>query len=138
MTLFDECLNTIHTIKDFDERIMELKAIAYSPRSQALNGMPRGGGVNAIEQYIVKIDKLEKRKKELQKWLDKVWNDAYNLMKSKDIADDEIQLMQLRFYSAHSWRACCAIMKKEHPDDLWNENKCFRVYRSILSKINKY
>lgn len=133
---FNNCLDKINEIKSIDEQIEELEARIMSPKSQKITGMPRGGGVmgGLNEEYIIRKEKLEqKRQRLIQRHL-KLWKNANNRMIEAGVKDDERFLMWLRFHQGFSWRKCCNIMQKNYPNDNWNTNKVFRVYRNILKK----
>ena len=137
MKILDDCLELRRKINDISENIQMLQEVAYAPRNQVLNGMPRGGGENAIEKYIDKVEKLNKRKRGMTTQLNRYWNRASIVFENCEIDEQAVALMKFRFYDGLSWKRCCKVMQKLYPDDKWNENKCFRTYRVVLSKINK-
>lgn len=136
MRELDECLRLSRKIAETKEKIEELKALAMSPRNQIISDMPKGGGtINAAESYIIRLEKYEKtlealRDKRSEEWL-KVCEAfaVYNHRKA------EIKtLLWLRFCNGYSWKRCIDEMAKVFPNETWNANKCFRLYRGFLHK----
>ena len=138
MRELDECLELSRLIRDKQERIYELKVRISTPKNQILSDMPRGGGCcgNDIENYIVKLEKLEALVKDIQKKLNGKWRYVNTLMQKRNITDCEtIMLLSLRFYKGLSWNKCAELMQNRYPTSKWNLNKCFRAYRKVLYKL---
>ncbi len=136
---FDECLELTRKIKEKEELICELKARVFTPRNQVISDMPRGGGgENEIEKYIIKLEKLETLVKRLKDKRNDKWHLIIVSMSNCGIMEKEtVNLLHLRFYNGLSWEVCSKRMHGLYPDGKWNLNKCFRVYRSVLYKLNK-
>ena len=136
MTAFDECIELRRSINEIDEKILSLRETIYSPRNQVISGMPRGGGSNAIEQYLIKVDKLIDIKNLREKRLSNLWNETVCTMQAHGIKEEYINLMYYRFYLGLPWKHSCSRVQENYTSQKWNENRVFRVYRMILSKIH--
>ena len=137
MRQFDDCWNLRCSINEIDGKIRELQELNYAPRNQVLSGMPRGGGGNSIEQYVIRIDKYNQKKKHLQKKLDNLWDETVKLLEENGIEDENIILMRYHFYVGLSWSECSKKMKNEYPAQKWYRQKCYGRYESVIYKINK-
>lgn len=135
MQKLDDCLSKTRKIKEIEERITELRESVMSPKNQLITGMPRGGaGGNQSESYIVKLERLEDRRKKLIRQRDELWEEIiYTLGEAKE---EYIALLQYRFFKGLQWKKCCTLMCNKYPDSGWNMNKVFRVYRQILRKFS--
>lgn len=134
MQELDACLEKARDIQAKTELILEIKSRTMSPKNQIISGMPRGGGdnSNAMDDYLIRLERLTKAKVRLQKTLDKEWETAVNKIKKRGMGRaDTIELMRLRFYCGLSWKKCAQKMQKTYPNDRWSTNKCFRVYRKV-------
>lgn len=130
MKELQECLEAKRYIDKIDERITELKTVIYSPKNQVITGMPRGGNnENAIEKYLIKLEKLKSRKADLLKYQSEQWGIVKE--KAGNISEQEQYLLYIRCVEGYSWQKCVSIMQKKYKN--WNINKAFRVY----GKINK-
>lgn len=130
MRELQECLNTKRHIDKIDEKITELKVAVYSPKNQIITGMPRSGNnENAIEKYLIKLERLKKKKAELLKQQSELWESIKE--KTGDISEQEQYLLYIRCVEGYPWQKCCKIMQSKYGK--WNVNKCFRIY----GKINK-
>lgn len=136
---FDKCLKLSRKIVDIDEEIIELKTMVMSPKNQAITDMPRGGGVaNAIENYLIRLEKLERKKSNAEIERNQLWKEIKEICLASGVCEEEtIRLLKERFYCGKSWNKCLNKMIKEYPNSRWNINKCFRVYRAVLCKIHK-
>lgn len=134
----DTCLEIVRDIRAKDESILTIRYRTMSPKNQVLTGMPIGGGggkSTAMDNYLIRVEKLNKAKERLQKQLDCEWNNVVGIFADHGITDAEmIALMQYRFYFGYPWKKCSAKMQEEYPKGRWNINKCFRTYRDILHK----
>lgn len=130
MKELDECLKAKREIDDINEKIDTLRAAILSPKNQVITGMPRGGNNdNAIERYLLKVEKLEKRRTTLINYQLERWE----LIEDKNLPEQEQRLLFLRFMLGYSWKKCCARLHEEYGG--WNIDKIFRVYRSICKKL---
>ena len=129
----NECLRLTREIKAVAERLEELRTRAMSPKNQVITGMPKGGGMmhGSNEEYIIKQEKLNRKKERLSEKRSVMWERAYSLMLDKGAKKDHIELMWLRFYKGLKWAKCCAEMQKKHPNRNYNINLVFRIYRNI-------
>lgn len=129
-----ECLSATRTIKDVCEEIEEIRSKAMSPKNQIITGMPRGGFSRKSDDYVVRLERLERICEKMRFKRDDNWNYALKKFRDANIKPEYIQLMMLRFYSGLQWKKCCEIMIESYPDQNWNINKVFRTYRNVLSK----
>ena len=130
MNLLKECLKTKRQLDKIDEQITELRSAIYSPKSQIITGMPRSGSnENAIERYIIRLEKLQKRKKELLIKQKKQWKLA--MKKIGEISLEEKHLLSLRCVEGKPWKECASTMNDIYGK--WGISRCFRVY----GKFNK-
>ena len=138
MKQLDYILDLRRDILSIEERIVELRQITQ-PKAQVLSDMPRGGGErkNLIEEYVIKSEKLNKKLARKKALLDSKWEELIRLFDLAGVSQAQRDMMTARFYYAKPWKACVKHMRKKYPDAQWNEQKCFRVYRKILYKINK-
>lgn len=139
MRELNECLRLSRDINEINERLVELRYKILSPKNQIISDAPKGGGGpnNAIEEYIIKSERLEKRKAAITARLDNCWAEALSVFKEREMPKTYISLMWYRFYKAHSWKKCISDMKGQYPDELWNENKIFRIYKTVNIKCKR-
>lgn len=126
------CLSLRKQIKEINEKIYEFQLKMMSPKNQIITGMPHAKGNNdvAADRYLIRLEELETTKKALIEEINTLWRDISVIFEKHDIKPYIIELFFLRFYKGLSWKVCA---KRKQ----WNENKCFRIYRSTLDKINK-
>lgn len=137
MRNLDDCLEKTRKIKEIEEQIEELKSRVMSPKNQVITGMPRGGGGgNQSESYIVKLERLEVRKKKTEEERNELWHKITAALCEKSVKATYIQLLQYRFYYGMQWKKCCKLMCEKYPEGHWNMNKVFRVYRQIIRKFS--
>lgn len=139
MKTLDRCLQLRRRINEIDEKIETLKFNIDSPRSSVISDMPKGGGTrgNPLEEYVIKLEELENKRKRINAVLVELFKELRSTMAKAGIDDQACEMMKYRFYHGLQWKACAAVMNKKHPKNNWNVNKCFRVYRAILYKMNK-
>ena len=132
-----ELLNVARRLDEIDEQIISLKSVAYSPKNQVITGMPRGGkSENPIEKYVVKIEKLEKRKETLIAYQLEEWY-VMKFKLKKFATDEEIHLMFARFVKGLSWEKAVNELNDKFSTD-WGINKAFRVYGKIKKKLKYF
>lgn len=134
MQKLDECLALTRELKEIDEDILELKTTMVSPKGQIITGMPRGGSPvgNKADDYMVRLERLEEKKKRKTGKREKLWNEAVAVFQKNHIKSEYVELMKYRFYSGLQWKVCCDLMCEKYPTQNWNINKTFRAYRQIL------
>lgn len=136
----DSCLRLARQIKKKEDDIEELESRIMSAKNQIISDMPKGGGIggNELESYLLKKERLEKIKSNLQALLNEKWKIIICEFDNCGIKDTEIRkMMWYRFYKGHEWKVCAKIMRKKYPEKIWNKNKCMRVYRYVLCKLHK-
>lgn len=135
MRELNRCLHFVRRIEEIDERICEIRAAILSPKNQRITGMPRGGNTdNAIERYIIQVEKLEGEKENLSQQLTGQWLDlGYTVF--KELTAEEKHLLTLRFLKGLPWKKCAKQMNEKYGN--WNINKVFRVYGKINEKYGK-
>ena len=102
--------------------------------------MPKGGGAyrNTNDEYLIKAERIEAQRERLQLQLNEGWSVVIAIFDKCGVTDNEtIALMRLRFYKGLVWNKCLKEMQRDFPNNKWNANKCFRVYRSVLCKVHK-
>ena len=123
-----ECLNTKRKIDKVDDEITELKAKIHSPKNQVITGMPRGGtNENAIERYLIKLEKKEQYKTALLKYQSEQWKNA--MQKIPNIEEQVKHLLYIRFMQGLPWKKCANKMNEQYGN--WNIGKVFRIYGKI-------
>ena len=138
MRELDEILRLRRSITNLEERIEELRAMTQ-PKAQVISDMPRGGGEqrNSIEDYIIKSEELTAKRDNLLHDIDEKWDMAYAICKSANISVEQMTMLWYRFYRGNSWKNCLCRMVGEFPNQKWNEQRLFRLYREALHKISK-
>ena len=138
MTIFEKISDTRQQIEEIKEKIMLSEVQACSPKSGKITGMPQGGGdvVNPIDKHLERKERLEGRLRVLEDKLSQQWEQALHLMKKARIDEQTQKMMYYRFYWGIQWKKCAEKLDKKYPDCKWNENKCFRKYREVLTKIS--
>jgi hypothetical protein len=126
-----ECLDTKRKINKKREKIQELRMRILSPKNQIITGMPFGGGSteNAVDKYLVTLERLEKQEKALKNYQKKQWKKACE--KIGDISEQNKELLYLRFMKGYQWKKCVIILNDKY--GRWSVNKAFYIY----GKINK-
>lgn len=139
MRELDDCYSFAKKIQEKHEEIIELKSRTMSPKNQIISDMPRGGNAdNAIERYLIKIERLKRVKKSYEKKRDMCWLAIQQKLCDCGFNDKEtLTMMYMRFGCAWSWNKCAKRLSKLYKDSNWNTNKCFRVYRQVLNKLHK-
>ena len=133
MKELDECLRIYKEIRKIDDKIETLRAAILSPKNQVITGMPRGGNSdNAIEKYLLKLERHNKRKAKLIKNQAEQWQQAKCKFKN-DISAQETKMLYMRFVLGYQWKKCAVKLQKEYGN--WNINKCFRIYGKINEKF---
>ena len=126
-------------IKKIDDRIAEIRERITSPKNQIISDMPKGSGTteNALDNALTKIERLEARKANYYKELALEWLVCEKAFKSCHLTLRQIELLKYRYYYALQWEQCAIMMKKRHPNELWNENKVYRVRRRFVEIFTK-
>ena len=137
--VFEKLSNIHQEIEEVKEKIAILEMQACSPKSGEITGMPRGGGdaSNPIELYLERKERLEEKLEALTARFKSQWKQAVRLMKLANINEQTRYMMYLRFYEGLPWKKCNKALQKKYPNGKWNENKCFREYRSVLICVRK-
>ena len=137
MKQLDEIIELRRDINSIIERLTELKQMTQ-PKVQTISDMPRGGErKNVIEEYIIKSERLQNKLNNKKLQLDRKWEELKKLCENAKLTEAQLKVITNRFYFAKSWRECVLIMRIAYPDTEWNEQKLFRIYRNVLSKLNR-
>lgn len=137
MKQLDEIIELRRDINSIIERLTELKQMTQ-PKVQTISDMPRGGErKNVIEEYIIKSERLQNKLNNKKLELDRKWEELKKLCENSKLTEAQLKVITNRFYFAKSWRECVLIMRTAYPDTEWNEQKLFRIYRNVLSKLNR-
>lgn len=135
----DRCLELARSINKIDEQIEELECGVKSPKNQVITGMPRGGGGgNQLDMYMIRLERLEKRRDKLRDKQSALWEKACVKFRKGNVDVEHIQLMYYRFELGLKWKKCCDFMALIYPYQNWNINKAFRVYRAVLKKTENF
>ena len=137
--LLEDCLSLAKDILQKEEEIAEWKLAAMSAKNQIITDMPKGGAQqNVMENYMLRLEKLEKEKGLLVRKQQGKWQSVIHLLQRAGIQEDSpcVEMLRIRFMQGYSWNKCVKKMCKKYPDGKWNANKCFRTYSSILHKIS--
>lgn len=138
MNEFEECRHLVERIQRKYEKIEYIREKLYAPKAQIITGMPRGGASdNSIEKYLSDIEEEEAKIKSLKQILSEKWFDIVERLYRENVKDENILLMQERFLNCRPWVKCAEYMQQQFPQSKWNVNKCFRVYRDNIYKLNK-
>lgn len=133
MQQLNQCMELRKRINKINEKIIELNSMITSPKNQVISDMPRGGGKkNSIEEYLIKYEKLENLKTKLQNELEEQWQS----IDMNGLSEAQYKLLYLRFFCGLEWKKCSRIMC-ETVGKKFNENRCFREYRSALDILHK-
>ena len=134
----NECLEISRKIKEIKEKTFDLQMRCYSPKSQVISDMPRGGAVeNATERYLIDLERLNNKREALEAKRSFIWNSIKIKMNKCGLNEEYQRMLRFRFYNAYSWNKCTALLSELYENSNWNANKCFRVYRQILNKMHK-
>lgn len=134
----DECLRLSRQIIKNRESLEELKALSMSPKSQIITDMPKGGGmnINIAENYLIKMEKLEKDYIDMCGNRAEKWKKAVEIFEEHHQPKENTKMLWFRFYAGYSWKKCASHMAEAFPNSNWSVDKCFRVYRRIMYNIN--
>ena len=134
MKEFDKCFNTRRKINDIDEDIYELRCAVGSPRNQIITDMPKGSGGtgNALDNAVIKLEKLERKRKLILSRLEEEWVVCESIMKACNISEKHKEVMRLRYFKGLSWSKCLKAIKEEYSEEKWNDNKIYRIHRRVL------
>lgn len=137
MQLLDECLELCRDLRSIDERIEEINSTLYTPKNQIITDMPRGrSNENMTDKLLAKKERLTKKKENKEKELQEKWGEVISICLKAKVTVPQIQLIYLRFHEGKPWKQCTKILQSKY--GFWNDNKSFREYRSVLSKVHKY
>lgn len=134
--LLSECYELTKQIKELEEKILEIETVLYSPRNQIISDMPKGGGgtESTVDKLLYKLDQLKEKRKEIKQAHAEKWKEISKMLCC--CTYDEKMLFKLRFYYGLEWKACSIVMSNE-THRKWDENRIFRVYRSVCENYTK-
>ena len=137
MKELEEILQFRRDIESIDERLAEL-ILLTQPKAQTISDMPRGGqSKNSIEEYVIKSEKLQKKRDHFQKLIDARWSQLEKRFKTARISGEQKVMLRLRFYRGLPWKVCRQRLQKKFPEQGWSESKLFRLYRAAVGKLYK-
>ncbi len=123
-------------ISDYEEQLKNLYFKNTAPKNQIFSDMPKGGNNgNSIEEYIIKMEKIENIITGYHLMLSKHWYSANIKFKKAGLTSLEIELLKYRFLCNYKWKNCIMKMQKKHPEMKWTENRVFFAYRAIRDKL---
>ena len=129
MRELQECLDIKRVIDEINDEINEKRVAVSSPKNQIITGMPRSGSVeNKFDAYLIKIERLEKRKTVLLEKQHNQWQMAMN--KLPNITNTERELLKYRFIKGLQWKKCVDKLNEQHGVN-WTIGKAFRFYGRI-------
>jgi len=135
----DDMLRISRDIDRVDEKIMECELRNTAPKNQFLSDMPKGKSrmSNEVEDYVIHKTALIDEKKRLQQAQVIMWLAFLNHTESAHLTQQERLLLTARFRQGEKWKNCALYMRLLYPSEIWNENRCFRMYSEILHKITE-
>lgn len=135
MRELERILEMRRSVDDLNLRIVELESMVL-PKAQVITGMPRGGDhENAIEKYTeTKITLEEKRERILRK-MARLWKGLEGRFDQCGITERQKAMLEARFYNGLPWKRCVLAMRQVYPDEQWDEQKLFRMYRKVISRL---
>lgn len=138
MKLLNEIIQLRRDMNSIIDRLTELKQMTQ-PKAQTISDMPRGGGErkNAIEEYIIKSERLQGRLDHKEDLFAEKWSKFRKIADDSGVTEAQIDVIYYRFHDALPWKLCVARMERRYPETTWNEQKLFRMYRKVLCKIDK-
>lgn len=135
MQLLDRCLELCRDIKGINEMIEEINASLYTPKNQIISDMPKGKSAESVtDKLLEKKERLTAKKEIAEMELQATWDKVISMCIKAKVTKQQIQLLYLRFHEGKPWKKCTYIMQKKY--GFWNDNKSFREYRSVLSKLH--
>lgn len=121
-------------IREVDEDIAAIREQIESPKSQVYSDMPKGEAFgNAIENALIKIEKLERKREFLCTRLVSEWLKCERLFNSCNISEQQIKLMEYRYLQGLSWNNCVRLIAAKYPHELWNANKAYRIHKRVIA-----
>lgn len=112
---------------------------AIDPKRPIISDMPKGSGyrISATESYIINAEILQNELKRLSETLKIKWLIFLNNYGEKNLSVKERKLLKLRFVQGKKWKICAIQMNILYPNEEWNDNKVYRIYRNIMKKIGQ-
>ena len=138
MQLLNHCLELKGKIDLINDRIADIESKLSSPKNQIISDMPRGGGggESITDKLLDRKWALTEKKVMYEAELNSKWIKIHKALNGIGATEEQIVLFQLRFREGLLWKDCQKYMQK-HYGDTWNENKVYRVNRTLLSKMHK-
>lgn len=122
-------------IGEIDEKIEVIETRLYSPKNQIISDMPRGNGRSndTLDRALTKLDTLRDTRKFYYDRLVSAWLICEKVFNSCDISDKHVKMFKYRYFNGLAWRKVLRRMEKDYPNEPWNENKIFRMYRQVIA-----
>ena len=135
MRELDYLLQLRRDIGSIDVRLKELESMVY-PQAMNISDMPRGSSrKNTLEEYIIKWDRLHLKRHRLEVDILTRWAAMEKAFKEHGVTEAQQAVMKYRFFCGHTWKRCVNYMRVEYPETVWDEQKLFRIYRKVLTKM---
>ncbi|MCM1330853.1 MAG: hypothetical protein NC253_15640 [Ruminococcus sp.] len=133
----NQCVSLNQKKKEIIDKLKELKSAAYYPAKQDISDMPKSGGegINRIDAYLIKLEKLECEIKAVNLQISDCWRVIRREIKGI-ASKEETDMLRMRFCLGWQWKKCAAEMQKKYGVQ-WNMNKIFGTYRKLLAKCTK-
>lgn len=135
----EKCRGLQQEISRLSERIENINSMLYSTKGQIISDMPRGNGgatTGRTDDLIDKRDKYIVMRQEAQNDLLWHWDTILEYLRKCEASKEETKMLKYRFFNDRPWKECAKTLSIE-TNSFWSVDKCFRVYRKLLSKYNK-
>lgn len=138
MRELERVLEMRRSVDDLNLRIEELESMVL-PKAQVITGMPRGGEhENAIEKYTETKIMLEEKRDKILREMGRKWKVLEGRFDQCGITDRQKKMLEARFFNGHPWKRCVVVMQKKYPEEKWDEQKLFRMYRKVISRMKSH
>lgn len=135
----DDMLRLNREIDRVCDKLEECELRNTAPKNQLISDMPKGKSrtSNEVEDYVIYKTALIAEFESLvqTRWI--MWLSFLNHTEGARLTQQERRLLKARFVDGKKWRICALQMRVFYPFEIWNENRCFRMYSEILHKITE-
>ena len=139
MNDLDGMLSISREIEQVNEKLMECELRNIAPKNQLISDMPKGKSrtSNEVEDYVIHKTALLDEIERLKQTRLIMWLAFLEHTESAHLTHQERLLLSTRFVQGEKWKNCALVMRILYPSEIWNENRCYRVYSEILHKIRE-